>query len=199
MNRVMPQRPFTSTISGWFALGTSAFLGACGEPQLAKRENPPPIPPPQAASSYPVTRTLTNLEGRSFEAEIWGKVGDSLYVLRRSDGMEAVIPISRLSREDRILADALPSQAPPTGFSPDSTPLPEAPRPIKREVEVGNFVTSRQKEIEKLHEENSELASEMAGATNRILIRSNEAMIQKNLDEISRLQEAIDRYRSGSR
>ena len=105
-------------------LAASAILASCEKPKVSKVETPPPV---VVEPSFPVDRRLTDQQGRSIEATICGRVDQQIFILRKSDGMEAIIPFSKLSPADFDFVTTLPFQEPPSGFSLDSNARTEEP------------------------------------------------------------------------
>lgn len=64
--------------------------------------SPPPL-------NYPITKTITSADGRSFEGKIIGKSGGVISVIRQSDKSSFLIPISNLSEEDIEFVSRLPN------------------------------------------------------------------------------------------
>lgn len=68
------------------------------------RESPAP------SVRFPIKRTITSSDGRSFEGEITGKTATAISVTRTSDNQTFVIPIESLSPGDIAFARTLPEK-----------------------------------------------------------------------------------------
>ncbi|MGB0371467.1 MAG: hypothetical protein ACPGN3_08955 [Opitutales bacterium] len=63
-------------------------------------------------STFPLTRTLTDVEGRSVQFIIHGRAEDRIYVKRSDSDMEHVIYFDTLSTSDRTFVEQLPNMSP---------------------------------------------------------------------------------------
>ncbi len=89
---------------------------------------------------FPVSRVITNSEGKELNVLIHGKLGETLTIERVSDGSRYTIPVRSLSFKDRIFVMRLLDQRAP------GLPAPP-PEPAKPEVP---FIARRLESIEEL-------------------------------------------------
>lgn len=98
-------------------------------------------------AQYPAERTLSDATGRKLEATVLSESGDKIKVRRKSDGKEFEIPMSNLSRFDRLWLENLRKPAvsplmdkpkeeprptpPPQRELPKPSPKPEVTQPPK--------------------------------------------------------------------
>lgn len=74
----------------------------------------------QAPSSFPFTRTLTDVQGRTIEARVIGRDTATVSLIRLSDNKQFQIPMSKLSSEDRDFLLRYPIFTPATGKNASS-------------------------------------------------------------------------------
>ncbi len=126
----------------------------------------------------PVTRMLTNAEGKTLEATIVGKTGGILHLDRAGDGMRFELPVDKLSKQDQWFAFRLPEQDPPAAVVKE----PEDP-----------YIASRRARIEELKKKQAALAAEIkSGAIDGMLARKRKDDLLAVDAEIKELQAAIN-------
>lgn len=76
---------------------------------------------PAVVPTLPVRWKLADLEGRSIDAMIIGKSGDSITLIRMSDGKRFELPVLRLSEEDQKRVRSLPTKTAPSRHPSESS------------------------------------------------------------------------------
>lgn len=87
---------------------STASTAAIPEPAPAA---PAPVVEEPVKKQYPLSRVITNAEGRSIPGEIVGKRGDDIAFKRTSDGQRFVVSLSQLSADDQLDLAALPDES----------------------------------------------------------------------------------------
>lgn len=72
---------------------------------------PAPVVEEPVKKQYPLSRVITNAEGRSIPGEIVGKRGDDIAFRRTSDGQRFVVSLTQLSADDQLDLAALPDES----------------------------------------------------------------------------------------
>lgn len=158
-------------------------------PEPPKAEEKPGLFPIQLPSfnkvEIPVDRILTDDQGRSLDATIVGKSAEAVQIIRKSDGLNAEIPIAKLAEKDRQFVDGLDMAAPPADFAVGRT------REAASKKESNPYVQNRLDEIARLQEENIKLQIEADSSTNSMVVKNRLNTIEKNEQEIEKLRTAI--------
>lgn len=85
--------------------------------------------------SYPVSRLITDANGRELQVEILGRSDDQITIVRQSDSSRFDLPISKLSAADQSFVKRLPLKSAPKVASANSTVTSTAPRYIQVRIE----------------------------------------------------------------
>jgi len=110
-----------------------------------------------------------------------GRLGDTLYFNRTSDGRRYELPLSQLSRVDRWLAFRYPEDPPP-----------QVPKPR----ETDPYITNRLERIRELREKHEVIASEINSRTLSDLLQAKrEIELQEIENEIAEMEVAIESYK----
>lgn len=87
---------------------STASTDAIPEPAPAA---PAPVVEEPVKKQYPISRVITNAEGRSIPGEIVGKRGDDIAFKRTSDGQRFVVSLTQLSANDQLDLATLPDES----------------------------------------------------------------------------------------
>lgn len=90
---------------------------------------PAPVVEEPVKKQYPLSRVITNAEGRSIPGEIVGKRGNDIAFRRTSDGKTFVVSIAQLSADDQLDLAALPDESVETVASLLAEQTAAAPAP----------------------------------------------------------------------
>lgn len=139
-----------------------------------------------AKDAYPVSREITNRDGKSIEVLIQGRVGDTLHFDRVPGGDRFHYRVDQLSWKDRILAFRLDQQAPPV--------VKKAEEPRKKETDP--YIVNRLKRIRELQEKEKVITTEVSSLTlSELLQTRREEELASIVDEIKKLEVAIETYK----
>jgi thiol-disulfide isomerase/thioredoxin len=92
---------------------------------------PAPVAEEPVKTQYPLSRVITNAEGRSIPGEIVGKRGDEIAFRRTSDGQRFVVSLTQLSANDQLDLATLPDESAEAvaALLAEQTAASTAPRP----------------------------------------------------------------------
>ena len=133
----------------------------------------------------PVQRTIVNSSGKLLDVLVQGKLGETLYVDRVSDGERFEIQIPTLSLQDRFFAMRLEEGAPPS---------------VVVEKVVDPFIASRTKQIAELKDKEILLKQEIkSGTLSGILAAKRKEDLAATIEDLKKLELAIQDYKYRNR
>lgn len=143
--------------------------------------------------ALPLERTITDDQGRSFDATIIGKTESSIVVTRTIDQRNFRIPIPKLAESDRNFVNRLRYSPAPDGVAiegerADTRPINGQPR----------YVAFRKEEIKRLYEEADRLRREARETTNAITKRSKRSEADRLDKEAAELRADIARFQENN-
>lgn len=174
---------------GFLASILLGFSTSCNKPSVNIEGETQEFPLQDPIQPLPLNRTITDLQGRSFDAKIIGKNDESIVVTRESDQKNFRIPIQNLAESDQKFVNRLrnshvPAEITIEGEANDTRPINGVPR----------YVAFRQEEIVRLYEEIERLRQEAKETSNAITSRSRYSEIERLDKEIAELRADIARF-----
>jgi hypothetical protein len=134
--------------------------------------------------SFPIRTVIKNIEGKSLDVVIIGKIADTIYFNRMPDKTRFTLPLDQLAFKDRTYLTLLKGQAPP----------PTEPT-VKPKYE-DNYIQNRVENIEDLKEKLKVMELEVASDTLNPVLKNDYARRIADLEhEIKTLEVAIETHR----
>ncbi|MDC0259542.1 hypothetical protein OAK43_04815 [Verrucomicrobiales bacterium] len=140
--------------------------------------------------SYPVSRLITDANGRELQVEILGRSDDQITIVRQSDSSRFDLPILKLSAADQSFVKRLPLKSAPKVASANSTVNSTTPRYIQVRIED---IAQMKRDIEF---KKAEIKSK---TLNPILTSTRRTQINDLENEIKRITLDIETYKRNNK
>ena len=136
------------------------------------------------AKSYPLFETITNVEGKSIDGRIIGKIGSTLYFEMGSSDQRYEIELDSLIWKDRNYLSFLPEIAPPVVET------------VEVEIPDPQYIALRKKEIAELERKRQFFEKEIRSGTLTPTVADKRTVdIYEVEQEIKKLELAIEQYK----